>query len=197
MLHVNEGGYLQAPLHDESDIKIFILFLMYRLARPLEYVDIHDVVVQNGLVSPFDFCMNFPDLIDSGHVRVEKNGEKEWYVVTPRGREVAEQLNGKLLMTTKEKALANAKMLLSLKKTKSDFRYAIEDLPDGRCRFEIRFREKFEDMLTVSVVVDNRLTAEKMQLDFSSHPAAFRRALMNLLDDRVTYVSPDNPLSEK
>ena len=88
-------------------------------------------------------------------------------------------------------------MLLSLKKTKSDFRYAIEDLPDGRCRFEIRFREKFEDMLTVSVVVANRLTAEKMQLDFSSHPAAFRRALMNLLDDRVTYVSSDNPLSEK
>lgn len=191
---MTETGYLQAPLQDESDIKIFILFLMNSIGTPLEYADISDIVVQNGVVSPFDFCLNFPDLIDSGHIRIENDGDRALYTVTDSGKDVAENLNGKLLRSTKEKALTNAKMLLDLKKTKSDLKYRIEDLPDGRCRFTIRYRDHFEDVLTLSVVTENRMIAERMQLNFENHPETFRRSLMALLDNRSTMVSKDSPL---
>ena len=54
---------LQAPLRDQSDIKIFILFLMDSIARPLDFIEINDIVIQNGVVRPFDFCLAFPDLL--------------------------------------------------------------------------------------------------------------------------------------
>ena len=60
--------FIQAPLKGDSDIKIFILYLLGSIGRPLEFVELHDIVVQDGIVSSFDFCMNFPALLEAGHI---------------------------------------------------------------------------------------------------------------------------------
>ena len=47
---------MQAPLKEKNDIKIFILYLMRNIGYPLDFSNINDIVVQDGIVNYFDFA---------------------------------------------------------------------------------------------------------------------------------------------
>ena len=51
-------------LTEKSDIKIFILYLLTQLERPLDYVTLHDICVQDEFVNQFDFVEEFYELLD-------------------------------------------------------------------------------------------------------------------------------------
>lgn len=173
--------FIQAPLRDQMEIKIFILYLMEHIARPLTFIEVNDIVVQNGVVKPFDFCLSFPDLIEKGHIlRTEENGT-ELFSVTDFGRSVLENLENRLLTTTKERALRNAFELLNMQKTDTGYRYQIEAHPDGTFWFHIAMTEHKTDVLSVIVRADTEQDAKNMEVEFEHHPELFRRALLSLL----------------
>ena len=62
----SEGVIMQAQLKDKNDIKIFILYLMRHVGRPLDFVSINDIVVQDGYVGYFDFVECFAELLEAG-----------------------------------------------------------------------------------------------------------------------------------
>jgi len=187
---------LQAPLREQSDIKIFILYLMERIGRPLNFVEINDIVVQNGVVRPFDFCLAFPDLLETGHVFVEEKDGTEWYSITEIGKEATRNLSNLVLHTTREKALQNAILLLNMKKTETEYRYHIESIPDGRYLFRLFFTEKKVDIISLSVVVDTKKEAENMQVQFEHHPDMFRLALKSLLVNKAASISAYDPFRQ-
>ena len=176
---------LQAPLRDQSDIKIFILYLMDSIAKPLDFIEINDIVVQNGVVRPFDFCLAFPDLLETGHIVMDDSTGTELYTVTRIGHEAAQSLPGKILLTTKEKALQNAILLLNLRKTNSGYRYNTEALPGGKFMFRLHYTEQNEDVISVSIVVESRKEAENMEIELEQHPDMLRRALLSLLSNNA------------
>ncbi len=186
---------LQAPLRDQSDIKIFILFLMDSIARPLDFIEINDIVVQNGVVRPFDFCLAFPDLLETGHIRMDASSGIELYSVTAVGHEAAQSLPGKILVTTKEKALENAVLLLNLRKTNAGYRYNTEALPNGKYRFSLHYTENRDDVLSVSAVVDTPKEAENMEIALEQHPDMFRRALKSLLTNDAGEIEDYDPFT--
>ncbi len=172
---------LQAPLREMGDIKIFILSLMAGIDRPLDFIEVNDIVIQNGVVRPFDFCVAFPELIETGHVAVQETERGEVYTVTELGREAAYNLGSKILHTTKDKALQNAILLLNLRSTGGEYRYSTQALPNGRFQLQISFIENGEETLAVSVVTETRREAENMEFELEQHPDLFRRVLLSML----------------
>ena len=49
-------------LTEKSDIKIFILYLLSRVERPLDFVTLHDICVQDEFINTFDFMDEFYEL---------------------------------------------------------------------------------------------------------------------------------------
>ena len=184
---------LQAPLREMSDIKIFILFLMDGIGHPLNFIEINDIVIQNGVVRPFDFCVAFPDLLETGHIMMEDTAAGELYSVTDIGREAAHILGGKILHTTMDKALQNAILLLNLRKTGAGYRYSIEALPNGKFLFHLYYTEKGSDTITLSVVTESAKEAENMEIEFEQHPELFRRALLSLLTNGAAPIKEYEP----
>lgn len=187
---------LQAPLRDQSDIKLFILYLMEHIAKPLDFVEINDIVVQNGVVKPFDFCLAFPDLIETGHVAALTDGNgQERYTVTELGREASQNLSGKILATTKEKALENAILLLNLRKNNATYRYHIEKTPAGKYLFVLQYAKDNVDTLTLTALCDTQKEAENMALTLEEHPDMTERALYSLLRNNAHDISEYAPLA--
>lgn len=184
---------LQAPLREMSDIKIFILFLMDGIGRPLNFIEINDIVIQNGVVRPFDFCVAFPDLLETGHIRMEASQAEELYTVTDIGREAAHSLGGKILHTTMDKALQNAILLLNLRKTDSGYRYSIEALPSGKFLFHLYFSEGGTDTITLTVMTQSAKDAENMEIELEQHPELFRRSLLSLLTNSAAPINEYEP----
>ena len=107
---------MQAALKDKNDIKIFILYLMRNVGYPLEYENLNDIVIQDGVVGYFDFVECFGELLDTGNVREIKGENGDLYEITEQGKHVSDSLEGNLLGLIRDKSLKSALRLLSFKK---------------------------------------------------------------------------------
>ena len=96
---------MQAQLKDKNDIKIFILYLMRHVGRPLDFVSINDIVVQDGYVGYFDFVECFAELLEAGNIE-EMAGEgkegDEIYRVTEQGAYVVDTLDSRIINNIKD-----------------------------------------------------------------------------------------------
>lgn len=182
----------QSPLRDKNDIKIFILYLMRNIGYPLDFGNINDIVVQDGLVRYFDFAECFAELLDTGNVSEEKdeNGES-LYSVTPQGRNVADSLQSDLLMMIRERSLKSAMRLLSFKKRGAQVKYGSRPLSDGTYEFSCRIIENKEDVLGITMNVENKKLLDKIEHNFETRPEAMYRGILAVFSGEVNYLIDD------
>jgi len=69
-------------IHDKLDIKLLILYIMDRVAAPIDFDTLTDLSMCDNGVDYFQFAEAAAELTDSGHL--EQNGEL--YAVTDKGR---------------------------------------------------------------------------------------------------------------
>ena len=91
------------------NVKIFVLYLMENVGRPLDFVTLNDIVMQTDYIMYLDFAEAFNAMLDDGLIEVvgEQDGEKP-YDITEKGRMVAESLHSDILSSILEKSLAAA-----------------------------------------------------------------------------------------
>lgn len=161
---------------------------MRHVSYPLEFSDINDIVVQDGLVNYFDFVSCFAELLETGNIEEIREGECEKYRVTAQGSEVADSLESNLLITIRDKSLKNALRLLSFKKRGANLRCTGGLREDGRYDICCSIREKNEEMVSVSLVLDNEQQYEKMKANFYDKPEIVYRGILALLSGEVNYL---------
>ncbi len=180
---------MQATLKDKNDIKIFILYLMRNIGFPLDFANINDIVVQDGLVGYFDFAECFAELLDTGNVREIKGEDGEdLYEITPQGIHVADNLESNLLGIIKEKSLKSALRLLSFKRRGSDVQCSVQPTPDGKYEMTCTIIESKREILKLTVLLESRGIYEKMRYNFNDRPETVYRGILALLSGEVNYL---------
>ena len=85
-----------------------ICYLINSANRPLKKEDIVSVIVNNGLANYFETNDAMYDLLQSGNI-AEFENTKDYYILTGRGKMIANQLDTTLPFTTRDKALSKQK----------------------------------------------------------------------------------------
>ena len=98
-----------AQLREKNDIKIFILYLMRHIGYPLDFSNINDIVLQDGIVNYFDFAECFAELIDSKNIEELTEGDEVLYAITEQGKSVSDSLQSDLMMMIREKSLKKSR----------------------------------------------------------------------------------------
>lgn len=179
---------MQSVLKDKNDIKIFILYLMRNVGYPLEFPDINDIVIQDGIVGYFDFAECFAELLDAGNLAEEKVDGVDIYYITERGIQITDTLDSNLMNTIREKSLKNALRLLSFKKRGANLKCTGEELEDGHYRITCIICEHKEEILRLSVVLDSKTQFERMRINFYDKPEIVYRGILALLSGEVNYL---------
>ena len=179
---------MQAPLKDKNDIKIFILYLLGLIGYPLNFPTVNDIVVQDGFVNYFDFAECFAELLETGNVEELQIDGEDHYMITDQGRHVADTLESRLMSVLREKSLKSALRLLSFRKRGADVKCEVEPLPDGRFRMHCIVIDHHEEMLRVTVVLEDKIQVEKMRYNFMGKPEIVYRGIMALLSGEVNYL---------
>ena len=188
-MYLSEGIMpMQAPLKDKNDIKIFILYLLRNIHYPLDYVNINDIVVQDGIVSPFDFSECFAELLETGNIEEFTANGKTLYQITEQGIEVADTLDSRLLTMLKEKSLKSAMRLLSFKKRGSEVKCEITPLEEGGYEVRCVVIEARKEVLNVRLVVDDKVLAERMKYNFMDKPEVVFRGIYAILSGDINYL---------
>jgi len=183
------GGIgMQAPLKDKNDIKIFILYLLRHIGYPLDFVNINDIVVQDGVVNYFDFADCFAELLETGNVAEMKKDGVDYYVITEQGKHVADTLQSRLLSILRDRSLKSALRLLSFKKRGADLRCEAEKMPDGRLKCHFIVIDHHEEVMNITAVLEDEVQYEKMRYNFMNKSEVVYRGMLALLSGEVNYL---------
>ena len=178
----------QNGMSNQTDVKIFILFLLDNINYPLDYSTIHDICIQNGYVGGFDFAACFSQLKELGHILEDGEEGETYYVISPTGKMVAAELQSNLLLSIREKSLKSAMRLLSFKKRGASMSSSVEARADGKYTLCCSITEPSGNILKVELCVASRLQAEDMQKKFNKEPESVYRRLLSVLSADVDYV---------
>lgn len=179
---------MQTQLREKDDIKIFILYLLNHIDQPMEFSDINDIVVQDGLVGPIEFAECFAELLDLGNVLELIEGDKAYYIISDKGVHVAENLESELLGFIKSKSLKSALRLISFKSCGNHIETAYHPRADGQFDFICRIMKKTDVILEVKLLVENEKQLELMKYNFNDRPEVVYRGVMALLTGEIDFL---------
>lgn len=197
---------MAAPLKDKNEIKIFILYLLYKIGYPLGYNTITSIMIQDGVVEFFDFSECFMELVEGGMINVinppeqleihdedigeEDNKPQPLYEISPSGKHIALELSDNLMHSVRERSYRSALRHLSFDKMGAKVSYDIEhngSTPLFKCKIE----DKNGVVLNVDIKVDNDKQLEKMRVNFQKRPEVIYRGVISLLTGDVNYIFED------
>ncbi len=172
---------------DQTDIKIFILYLLDAIDYPLEYEAIHDIVLHSGYVGPFDFAECFSQLMELGHILSDTEGGETYYIISSKGKMIAAELQSKLLLSIREKSLKCAMRYLSFQKRKATRESSVTQREDGKYVFHCEIRDPQGPLLDLDLCMASRLQSEAIQKNFDKEPEEMYRRLLTVLTEDMEY----------
>lgn len=182
---------METRLYDENEIKIFILYLMYNIGRPLEYNDINDIVMQDGFVGGIDFADCFADLLENGNVKEIHADGKLYYAVSERGIQIVENLQDDIMSYVKTKGLKSALRMLDFKKRGAKIETSFEPRADGRFDLTCSISDNGQMSMEIKLVAENAGQLELMRYQFRENPEQVYKGMLALLTGEMDYLIHD------
>lgn len=191
-----ESAKMPFALKEKTDIKIFILYLLMQIERPLDFVTLHDIVVQDEFVNQFDFMDCFYELCETGAIQKFDKEGKEYYTITAEGKSAAETLQSDIQRTIRERALRSALRLLSFQARGTVSKSTVAPTDTGKYRLECECRDSGGVFMQTSVTVDTKRQAELMKYNFDDKAELVYRGLLSLLSGDMNYLADSWPADE-
>lgn len=179
---------MQYKFKNKNDVKIFILFLLKHISRPLLYSELNDIVLQDELVSWFDCAECVNDLVKTGNVKTNLSAGGLTYEITPQGRMVSDSLESDIMGYIRTQGLKSAMRYLSFKE--KGIRVAVTSSPrdDGRVDMMFTMKENGDLPMEIKLIADNDYQARKMSYNFQNQPEVVYRSVLSLLSGDANYL---------
>ena len=173
---------------DENKIKIFILYLLNKLDRKMDFNTLAEIILWDGTINYFYFADGLAKLTENG--LVEKLGEEEngIYQITELGRNILADVEDDLLNTAKEKLMRSSARLFAYKKNGSMIKGEIEKLDEGY-NLHCSIVDRDHELLKLSVYLDNIEEADYMKEMFEDKAEIVYRGVIALLTGEARYWS--------
>ena len=178
-------------LTQKEDIKIFLLYLLLNVGKPIDLVTLNDIVMEDEFIERFDMMDCLCDLVEAGAVEKRDAGNTSFYRITPAGVVAAKTLQSTLLRQIREKSVRSAMQLLRFKNRGAKATSRIEDLPDGRARFCCAVADAGGAFMETSLVLESRHQAELLKLNFDENAEFVYRGMLGLFSGDVNYLAAE------
>ena len=178
-----------SALGGKRNVKIFLLYLMQNVRIPLDFATLNDMVMQTDYVMYLDMAEAFHELLDDALIEVSDASEKpQRYVVTSKGRIVAEQLHSELLPTILDESLRCALRYLDFRRRGITTHCSVTPMPDGTAAFVCSIEQEGKVLFETRVSVDSMTRARQMEDNFRARPEAIYKGMWSLLSGNVNYL---------
>ena len=172
-----------------KNVKIFVLYLMKNVARPLDFVTLNDIVMQTDFVMYLDFAEAFHQMVDDG--LIEQVGDLDGdpiYQITSKGDLVAETLHSDILSSILDKSLTAAFRYLDFKARGISIRCSYSRCEDARFNVNCALLEKGNEIFNITLTVDSLDRAKRMADNYRDKPEVIYRGMHALLAGNMNFL---------
>ena len=179
---------MDTRLYADDEIKIFILYLMYHIGRPLEYGDINDIVMQDGFVGGIDFADCFADLLERRNVVELRDENRTYYQISEQGVQIVESLQSDLMNYVKTRGLKSALRLLNFRERGAAVETSFQPRTDGGYDLTCAIRDQGKLSLEIKLVAENSSQLELMRYHFRENPEQVYKGVLALMTGELGYL---------
>lgn len=172
------------------NVKIFVLYLMQNVGRPLSFIMLNDIVMQTDYIMYLDFAEAFHKMLDDGLICEEGTDEEgdTLYNITDHGRVVAESLHSDILSSILDKSLTAALRYLDFKARGVVAHCESARREDGRYDFSCQLVERGVVIYSTTLVVDSADRVNRMKENFRDRPEVIYRGVHAMLAGNMNYL---------
>jgi len=164
-------------IHDKLDIKFLILYLMGRVAAPIDFATLTDLTMCDDGVDYFQFAEAVAELVDTAHLSTQD----ELYTITEKGRRNGEICESSLPYSVRIKCDQNlARLNAGLRRSAQ---VCAEVLPRSDGSFTLRLTLDDDDgnLLTLEMLTASENQAGHLAERFRAHPEQVYNGVLDAL----------------
>lgn len=179
-------------IRSTEKIKIIICYILSNGKDILKRSDIQSALYDNGIANYFEISQAIDDLIKVGAVNHQGETQDPVLFVSPKGEQIAKDLEDELSVYIKNKAVRAANLTAIHEKRKRENDIIITKINDKRYRLDITVHSgldsdgKDDELMKLSVFVTDQLQAQTMKQSFINNPVKlYEKVIEGLTDDPV------------
>ena len=167
-------------IHDKLDIKFLVLYLMARVATPIDFPTLTDLTMCDDGVDYFEFAEAVAELAESGHLTLEN----DLYAITDKGRENGAACESSLPYSVKRKCTVNLSKVNGVLRRNAQVRAEILPRPEGGLTTRMVLDDDHGNLLTMELLCGSQEQAERLAAHFKARPEQiYHQVLAALLEE--------------
>ncbi|MBQ8961050.1 MAG: DUF4364 family protein [Ruminococcus sp.] len=180
-------------IKDIPTINILLCYLVYKIGKPVDTEHLYEIAISTGVINYFSYLDSVDYLTKNGLLVVDKNGDGEQFVITPKGTACAKELKKYAPKSYRDQLVLAALRYFARLKYEQELK--IEYIPlDNGYYTHIRCLDTNNDLMDLKLFAPDlsqaKLIGEKIMLD----PSGFYGKIIELAlsNEEVTYDLTDN-----
>ena len=163
-------------IHDKLDIKLLILYIMDRVAAPIDFDTLTDLSMCDNGVDYFQFAEAAAELTDSGHL--EQNGEL--YAVTDKGRRACAAGESSLSPVIRQRCDRRLAPLNQALKRKAQVRAQVAEQSQG---FDVclSMDDDQGSLFSLTLLAPSEEEGQRVAQQFLQHPDRIYNGILGVL----------------
>lgn len=167
-------------IHDKLDIKFLILYLMARVAGPVDFTTLADLTFCDDGVEYFDFAESVAELVSTGHLDVSDG----LYTITDKGRRNGQICESSLAFSVRKKCDRNLARVNAVLRRNAQVRAEVLPREDGGVTLRLILDDDKGNLMTLDLLTVSEEQANQLADQFRLHPERlYERILQTLLDE--------------
>ena len=165
-------------IRDKLDVKFLILYLMARVAAPIDLATLTDLALCDEGVDYFLLTQSAAELVETGHLTLE--GER--YAITEKGRKNGEICEGSLPYSVRCKCDRNLAVLNARLRRQAQVcaRIFPREQEDG-FTVQMTFSDEHGPLLDLSCFAPTQEQGERLSRGFQANPEKFYHTVLSAL----------------
>lgn len=167
-------------IHDKLEIKFLILYLMARVAAPIDFPTLTDLTMCDDGIDYFEFAEAAAELVESGHLTL-KDG---LYSITDKGRENGAACESSLPYTVKRKCSASLSKVNGVLRRNAQVRAEVLPRPEGGLTLKLVLDDDAGNLFTLELLCGSQEQADRLATHFKERPDhIYNQVLEALLEE--------------
>ena len=153
-------------IHDKLDLKMLELFLAARLAGPVDFDTLTELVMRHDGVDYFSFAEATAELVDSGHLALENDK----YAITERGRTNSAACESSLPFSVRHRCSRDLAPVNAKLRRNAQIRGEKYSNPDGTITARMALDDNGGNLLTLELLCPSDEQADRLITHFKDCP---------------------------
>lgn len=164
-------------IHDKLDIKFLVLYLMARVAGPVDFITLADLSFCDNGVTYFEFTEAVSELVATDHLTL--SGDR--YAITDKGKRNGAACEDNLPFSIRQKCDRNLAKVNAVLRRDAQVRTELLPRDDGSATLRMILDDDKGNLLTVDLLTVSHSQAAQLADRFRTQPEKLYQGILRLL----------------